>query len=101
VGCGFRLPFRHNRTSLVPEEPSHGIQTSETTLKGKAGHLVTVMDNWEQFHTNATLLKPAKHCPSLFRALQGHEKAIWKSRPGYLYTSSVVVSGKCTSVAIK
>jgi len=20
------------------------------------------MDDWEQFHTNATLLKPAKHC---------------------------------------
>jgi len=42
------------------------------------------MDDWEQFHTNATLLKPAKHCHSLIRALQGHEKGIWKSRPGYL-----------------
>jgi len=38
----------------------------------------------EQLHTNVTLLKPAKHCHSLFKALQGHEKAIWKSRAGYL-----------------
>jgi len=41
---------------------------SQTTLKAKEGHLMTVMDDWEQLHTNATLLKPAKHCHSLFRA---------------------------------
>jgi len=46
-------------------------------------------NNWEQFHTNAALLKPTKHCHSFKRALQGHEKAIWKSGPGYF----VVVSG--------
>jgi len=42
-------------------------------------------------HTNATLLKPAKHCYSVFRALQGHEKAVWKSRPGYLLLFYCVV----------
>jgi len=41
----------------------------QTTLQGKAGHLIAVMDNWEQFHTNATLLKPTKYCHSLFRTL--------------------------------
>jgi len=63
------------------EEPSHGPQT---TLQGKAGSLVAVMDDGEQPHSYATLLKSPKHCHSLFRALQGHEKAIWKSRSGYL-----------------
>ena len=56
----------------------------KTTLQGKAGHPIMVMDDWEQFHTNPTLLKSAKHCHSLIRALQCHEKAIRKSRPGYL-----------------
>jgi len=40
------------------------------------------MDDWEQPHANATLLKPTKHCNSVFTALQGHEKA-----------SSIAVSG--------
>jgi len=40
VGNGLRLPFRHN-----------GLQT---TLQGKAGFQITVMDDWEQPHTNAT-----------------------------------------------
>jgi len=75
------LPFRHNGTSCEPKEPSLGLQT---TLQGKAGHLVTIMDDLEQLHTNAPLLKLVKHCHSLFRAPQGHEKAIWKSRPGYV-----------------
>jgi len=75
------LLFPHNGTSYVPKEPLHRPQI---TLQGKTGHLVTIMDNWEQLHTNATLLKPIKLCHSLFRALQGYEKAIWKSRPGYL-----------------
>jgi len=54
----------------VPKEPSYGPQT---TLQGKAGYLVS-HDNWVQLHTNATLLKPAKHCSH--KTLQGHEKAI-------------------------
>jgi len=41
----------------------------QTILQGKAGHLITVMDDWEQLNTNATLLKLAKHCHSLFRVL--------------------------------
>jgi len=81
VGGGLRLLFRHNGTSWCAKRAINGLQT---TLQGKAGHLIIVMDNWEQFHTNATLSKPAKHCYSLIRALQGHEKAVWKSRPGYL-----------------
>jgi len=48
----------------------------QTTLQGKAGQLITVMDDWEQLHNNATLLKPAMHCHSLIRVLQGHEKAV-------------------------
>jgi len=52
--------------------------------QGKAGFPITIMDDWEQPHTNAILLKPAKHCYSVFRSLQGHEKAVRKSRPGYL-----------------
>jgi len=68
VGGVLRLPFRHSGTSCVPREPSHG---PPTTLQGKAGCLVMVMDNWEQFHTNAILFKPAKHCHSPFRAATG------------------------------
>jgi len=62
----------------------------QTTLQGKESHLITLMDNWGQLHTNATLLKPAKHYHSLFRAIQGHEKPSGKSRPGYLFCSAVV-----------
>jgi len=57
-----RLPFRHNGTSCCAKGAINGLQT---TLQAKAGQLITVMDDWEQFHTNATLLKPAKHCHSL------------------------------------
>jgi len=71
VGGGPRLPFRHNGISCYAKVAINGLQT---TLQAKAGRLITVMDDWEQFHTNATLLKPAKHCHSLIRALQGHEK---------------------------
>jgi len=56
----------------------------QTTLQGKVDCLIIVMDDWEQFHANAILLKPTKHCHSLIRALHDHEKANWKSRPGYL-----------------
>jgi len=66
VGSGLRLLFRHNGTSCRAKGAINGLQT---TLQGKAGCLITVMDNWEQFHTNATLLKPAKHFHSLIRAL--------------------------------
>jgi len=54
------------------------------SLQSKVGHLIIVMGDWEQLHTNVTLLKPAKDCYSLLKAVQGHEKAILKSRPGYL-----------------
>jgi len=81
VGDGLRLLFRHNGISCCAKGAVNGLQT---TLQGKAGCLIMVMDDWKQFHTNATLLKPAKHCHNLIRALQCHEKAIWKSRPGYL-----------------
>jgi len=81
VCSGLRLPFRHNETSCCAKGVINGLRT---TLQGKAGRPIIVMDDWEQPHTNATLLKPAKHCYSVFRALQGHEKVIWKSKPGYL-----------------
>jgi len=81
VGSGLRLFFRCNGTSCCAKRAVNGLQT---TLQGKAGHPIMIMDDWEQFHTNATLLKPAKHCHSLIRTLQGHEKADWKSRLGYL-----------------
>jgi len=58
VGGGLRLPFRHDGTSCVPKEP---LMAPQTTLQGIAGHLITVVDNWKQLHTNATFLKPAKH----------------------------------------
>jgi len=76
VGGGLRLPFRHNRKSFCAKGAVHGLQT---TLQGKEGRLITVMDNWEQFHTNATLLKPAKHFHSLIRALQDHKKPSGKA----------------------
>jgi len=66
---------------LCAKEAVNGLQT---TLQDKAGCLITVMDNWEQLHTNNTLSNPVRYCHSLFRALQGYEKAIWKSRLGYL-----------------
>jgi len=54
----------------MPKVLSHSPQT---TLQGKAGCLVTVMDNLEQLYTNATTCLA---CHNLFRALHGHEKAI-------------------------
>jgi len=56
------------------------INDPKTTLQGKEGCLVTVMDDWGQLHTNATSLKPSKHYHSLFRDIQGHEKAIWEKQ---------------------
>jgi len=68
VGGGLSLFFRHNGTS------KGAINGLQTTLQAKAGRPITAMDDWEQFHTNATSLKNAKHCHGLIRALQGHEK---------------------------
>jgi len=62
---------------MEPAECQRVFNGHKTTLKGIAGLLMTVMDNWEQPHNNATLLKPARHCHSVFRALQGYEKAVW------------------------
>jgi len=42
----------------------------QTPLQGKAGCLITVMGDWVQLHTIATLLKLAKHCHRLFRAMK-------------------------------
>jgi len=81
VDGGIRLPFRHNGTICVPEKLSCDPQT---TLQDKATYLVIVMKDWGQLHTNATLLKPAKHSHGLFKAPQGNEKGVWKSRLGYL-----------------
>jgi len=64
------------------------INGHKTTLQGIEGFLITVMDDWEQPYTNAILLKPAKHCHSVFRALQGHEKLFGKAD-----LASIVVSG--------
>jgi len=67
---GLRLLFRHNGTCFCAKGATNGLQT---TLQGKAGLLITVMDDWEQPHTNATLIKPAKHCYSvleLYRAMK-------------------------------
>jgi len=71
MGGGLRLSFRHNGTSCCAKGAINGLQT---TSQAKAGRPITIMDDWEQFHTSATLLKLTKHCHSLIRALQGHEK---------------------------
>jgi len=73
-GWWAKANFRHNGTSFCAKGAVNGPQT---TLKSKADLLITVTDDWEKTHTNATLLKPAKHCYSVFIALQGHEKAVW------------------------
>jgi len=52
------LTSRLNGTSCCAKGTANGFQT---TLQGKAGCPITVMDDWEQFHTNANLLKPTKH----------------------------------------
>jgi len=67
-------------------------QWPHTTLQGISSLLITVMDDWEQPHNNATLLKPAKHCHSVFRALQSHEKPSGKADLA-IYGHSIVVSG--------
>jgi len=68
--------FRCSTTQWDQLYAKEAFSGPQTTLQGKEGCLITVMDNCGQLHTNATLLKPAKHYHSLFRAIQGHEKAI-------------------------
>jgi len=96
-GWWAQVTFRHNGTSCCAKGAVNGLQT---TLQGKAGLPITVIDNWEQPYTNTTLLKPVKHCYSVFRALQGHEKVIRKAGLA-IYCYSIVVSGWCTSMATK
>jgi len=59
----------------------------QTTLQGKAGCPITVMDDCEQFNTNSTLLKPAKQCYSFVM-----KKPLGKTDLA-IYSYSVVVSG--------
>jgi len=81
MGSGLRLPSDTVGLVAVPNEP---LMVSKLYYKVKAGLSITVMNEWEQPHTNAPLLKPSMHCYSVFSALQGHKKPISKSRPGYL-----------------
>jgi len=48
----------------------------QTTVQGKAGCLITAMDDWVQFHTIATLLKP----PSIATVFSELYRAMPKSR---------------------
>jgi len=68
VNGGLRLTFRHNGTSCVPKELS---MAPKLHYKGIVGRLITVMDDWEQPHTNATLLKLTMHCHSFFQSYTG------------------------------
>jgi len=79
--------FQTQWDQLCAKRAVHGPQT---TLQGIAGCVIKVMDDWEQPHTNATLLKPTKHYYSLFKAIQGHEKAVWKVDLA-IYGYSIVV----------
>jgi len=92
VDSGLRLSFRHNGTSCCAKGAVNGLSKPHYKPKQAVRSPITVMDNWEQFHTNATLLKPTKHCLSLIRTLQGHEKLSGKADLA-IYSYSVVVSG--------
>jgi len=46
------------------------VTQTQTTLQGKVGYLVAVIDDCKQLHTNATLLKPAEHYKS-FQSSKG------------------------------
>jgi len=89
VDDGLRLPFRHNGTSCCAKRADNGPQT---TLQGKAGCPITVMDDWEQPHTNATLLKPAKLCYSILELYRAMKKPSGKADLA-IYCYSIVVSG--------
>jgi len=60
-GWRAQVTFQTQWDQLCAKEAIRG---SQTTLQGKAGCLITVIDDWEQLHTNATLLKPDKLCQS-------------------------------------
>jgi len=66
-----QVTFQTQWDYLCAKRAVNGLQA---TLQNNAGRLITVTDDWEQLHTGATLLKPAKHCHNLFRALWGHKK---------------------------
>ena len=66
----------------------------QTTLEGKAGYLITVMDDWDQLHTNSYhLIKAHQTLPQSFQSSTGP----WKKPSGKaglaIYGYSVVVSG--------
>jgi len=50
------------------------------------------MDNWEQLHTNATLLKPTKHYYSVLELYRAMKKPSGKADLA-IYCYSIVVSG--------
>jgi len=58
VGGGLRLTFRHNGTSHVLKDLSMASKPHYKVRNLKAGRPITIMHDWEQFHTMATLLKP-------------------------------------------
>jgi len=69
------------------------VSDSQTTLQGKEGRLITVMEDWEQLLTNATLfIKPAKHCHNLLELYRAMKKPSGKADLG-IYGYSVVMSG--------
>jgi len=90
MGGGLRLTFRHNETSCCAKGAVNGLQT---TLKDKAGRLMTVMDDWEQFHTNATLLKPASIVTVLSSSLYRVMKKSSEKEDLAICSYSVVVFG--------
>jgi len=82
VGGGLRLLFRHNETSCCAKGAINGLQT---TIQGKAGLLIKVMDDRVGAASHqCNLIKAHQALLQCFRVLQCHEKAVWKSRPGYL-----------------
>jgi len=89
VGGGLRLSFRHNGTSCCAKGAVDGLQT---TLQGKAGLLITVMDNWEHPHTIATLLNPPSIATVLLELYSAMKKLSGKADLA-VYSYSIVVSG--------
>jgi len=89
VGSGLRLPFRHNETSCHAKGVINGLQT---TLQSKADRLITVMDDWEQPHTNATLLKPPSIATVFLELYRAMKKPSGKAVL-FIYCYSIVVSG--------
>jgi len=65
VGGGLSLPFRHNGTSCCAKAAVSGLQT---TLQGKAGHPIMVMDDWE--HAVSHQYHLIKACQALSQSYQ-------------------------------